>query len=153
MSDSIKISPKHGANPTIPICFWCGHDKNEVVLMGRIDREDSEAPRRLILNYDPCDKCKELFSKGIHIIGVTEQPIIEGMFPIVDDGKATLYPTGSMFVATEDWVQRFLIANKQEGMIENVLEKKMLMMPDTIVTEIVKESKMHEMDVEIPSED
>ena len=148
MSKSIKLSPNHGVNPTIPMCFWCGKDK----LLGKIDRKDSEAPRKLIMDYEPCDKCKELFSKGVHVIGVTEKPIIEGMFPIVDDGKITLYPTGSMFVATEDWTERFLKANEQEGMIEEVLKKKVFIMPDEIVNEIVKESKVSEMDVEIPED-
>lgn len=153
MSDSIKLSPKHGLNPTIPICFWCGKDKNEVALMGKINKKDSEAPRRLIINYDPCDKCKELFDKGIHVIGVTEEPIVKGMFPIINDGKVTLYPTGSMFVATKEWAEDFLKANNQEGMIEEVLKKKTLIMPDAFVTEVVKESKVQEIEVNIPKEE
>lgn len=153
MSNSIKMSPKHGVNPTIPVCFWCGKDKNEVALMGKIDKEDSEAPRKLIINYEPCDACKELFSKGIHVVGVTDKPIVPEMFPIVQDDKVTLYPTGSMFVATEDWVQRFLTANEQEAMISDVLAKKTLLMPDVIVNEIVRESKVEEMEVQIPTQD
>jgi hypothetical protein len=151
MSD-IKISPKHGVNPTIPVCFWCGKDKDEIALMGKIDKEDSEAPRRLIMNYDPCDKCKALFSRGIQVIGASNSPIVPSMFPIVDDGTIKLYPTGSMFVATEDWAQRFLTANHQEHMIEQVLTKKMLIMPESVVSEIVKESKSPEMEVSFPEE-
>lgn len=30
----IKLSPKYGVNPTIPVCFWCGKEKNEIALMG-----------------------------------------------------------------------------------------------------------------------
>ena len=44
MSDSIKVSPKHGLNPTIPQCFWCGKDKSEIALLGKMDKEDSPAP-------------------------------------------------------------------------------------------------------------
>ena len=150
MSDSIKISPKHGVNPTIPVCFWCGGDKNEIALMGKIDKEDSEAPRRLITNYEPCDKCKALFSKGVHVIGVTEQPMAQGMFPIVNDGKNTFYPTGSMFVATEDWAVRFLEGNEQEHMIDNVLQKRVFLLPDEFVTEMVKDVKAEEMEVDFP---
>lgn len=152
MSDSIKLSPKHGVNPTIPVCFWCGGDKNEIALMGKIDKEDSEAPRRLITNYEPCDKCKELFSKGVHVIGVTEQPMAQGMFPIVNDGKNTFYPTGSMFVAPEEWIREFLTANEQTSMIDDVLEKKTLLMPDAIVNQIVNDSKAQEMEVHMPEE-
>lgn len=31
---SIKVSPKYGVNPTIPVCFFCGKPKNEIALMG-----------------------------------------------------------------------------------------------------------------------
>lgn len=34
--NGIEISPKHGLNPTIPVCFWCGKEKNEIALLGRI---------------------------------------------------------------------------------------------------------------------
>ena len=156
MNNSIKLSPKYGVNPTIPICFWCGQEKNEVALMGKIEdsrkKEDIEAPKHCIINYEPCDKCKELFAKGIHVIGVVNQPITEGMFPIVNDDKQTLYPTGSMFVATEDWAKRFLTANKQEKMIDDVLEKKVLLIPDEIVVSMIKEHKAVEMHVNIPEE-
>lgn len=153
MSNTIKISPKHGLNPTIPICFWCGQDKNEVGLLGKIDKEDSEAPQRMIINYDPCDKCSELFSKGIHVIGASNHPIVPSMFPIISDENMTLYPTGSMFVATEDWVKRFLKANQREDMLDDVLAKKTLIMPDSIVSEIVKESKSPEMEVQFLEEE
>lgn len=153
MSNNIKLSPEHGVNPTIPVCFWCGKEKNEVALLGKIDKEDFEAPRRVILNYEPCDKCKKLFGKGIHVIGVTEEPIVPGMFPIVDDSRAKLYPTGSMFIAPEDWVKDFLTVNERENMIEEVLAKKSLLMPDHIVCQIVDESNAPEMEVELPEEE
>ena len=149
---SIKLSPAHGVNPAIPVCFWCGQDKNEVALLGKIDKEDSAAPYRIVMDYEPCEKCKELFNKGIHVIGVSEQPLTDGMFPIIQDDTVTLYPTGSMFVATENWAERFLTANGQPDMIADVLEKKVLVMPDAIVSEIVKESKAQEMEVQLPED-
>lgn len=148
MSDSIKLSPKHGLNATIPRCFWCGRDKNMIALMGKIDRQDSQAPMGVIMDYEPCDECKELFSKGIHVIGVTDKPVVKGMFPILQDDKNTFYPTGSMFVAKEEFIERFLKANDSEEMLEDVLEKKVLLMPSTLVDEIVADSKAAEMEVE-----
>ena len=152
MGDCIKMSAKHGLNPTIPVCFWCGKDKEEIALMGKIDKEDSEAPRRLIINYEPCDKCKELFDKGVQVIGASNHPLTPTMFPIVNDGNVKLYPTGTMFVAPEQWIREFLTANHQEGMIDSVLKKKVLIMPDSIVSEIVKESNAPEMEVQVPEE-
>lgn len=144
MSDSIKLSPKHGLNPSIPACFWCGQSKNEIALMGKIDKEDSKAPMKLIVDYEPCDKCKELFSKGVHVIGVIDEPVIEGMFPIYNNGTEKLYPTGSDFIAPEDWITNFLTVNEQEDMIKGVLDKKKLLMPDSIVNEIIKDIKIEE---------
>lgn len=56
---TIKFSPKHGLNPTIPVCFFCGQQKNEIAFMGRL-AGDAEAPRNLILDYEPCDHCSDM---------------------------------------------------------------------------------------------
>ena len=44
MKDGIRLSPKHGVNPAVPLCFLCGQAKNEIVLAGRLPG-DVEAPR------------------------------------------------------------------------------------------------------------
>lgn len=137
---NIKLSPEHGVNPTIPICFWCGEEKNEIAMLGKIDREDSKAPEAVVLNYEPCDKCKELFSKGIHVVGTTTTPIVKDMFPIMKNETMELYPTGSMFIAPEEWAKEFLKANGQsQEMIDDVIERKILLMSDEIVVEIIRD--------------
>ena len=85
--------------------------------------------------------CKELFN-DVNI----------GNVLLIDDGKIKLYPTGSMFVAPEEWIKDFLTANERESMIEEVLSKKSLLMPDKIVNQIVDESKAPEMEVAFPDE-
>lgn len=94
MSNGIKLSPKHGLNPCIPVCFFCGEDKNEVALLGQIgDRrrgEDYEAPRRAILDYTPCEECQKKFSQGVLLIEVTNSPNTTGQ-PAITEGA---YPTG-----------------------------------------------------------
>ena len=60
--DSILLSPKHGVNPTIPVCFWCGREKNEVALMGYLKGrggEDIAAPMHMVIDYEPCDECRQ----------------------------------------------------------------------------------------------
>ena len=142
MSDNIKISPKHGLNATIPQCFWCGQDKNELALLGKIDKQDSEAPRRVIMDYEPCDKCKELFDKGIHVIGVSTEPIIKSMFPISEQPDGTkLYPTGTMFVSSEDWIRRLLSEPNEQELLNSVLEHKKLMMPEEICAAYVQQAQ------------
>ena len=48
--DDIKLSPKHGLNPTMPVCFWCGKEKNEVahILINKVE-------------YDPNSNTLELY--------------------------------------------------------------------------------------------
>lgn len=140
MSNNIKLSPKHGVNPTMPVCFWCGQPKNEIALLGKLP-DDAEAPKHIIMDYEPCDACREIFGKGIHVIGVTEKPMVPNMFPIISDEHNTLYPSGSMFVARPEWAERFLTANDQQDMVTDVLEKKALLLPDEIVNEIIKDAK------------
>jgi len=63
---SIRLHPKHGVNPTIPLCFWCGEEKNELALLGAAYK--GEAPKNLLLDYEPCDACKALMDKGITLV-------------------------------------------------------------------------------------
>ena len=93
MSKSIKPSPKHGLNPTIPVCFFCGNEKDEIALLGKIDREDSEAPRKLVMDFVPCEECQKKFAEGVLIIEVTQTPEYIGM-PIAENA----YPTGRYVV-------------------------------------------------------
>lgn len=93
MSKSIKLSPQHGLNSTIPVCFFCGKDKNEIVLLGKINREDDEAPRKMIVDFTPCEECQKKFAEGVLLIEVTSSPEYIGM-PISEDA----YPTGRFVV-------------------------------------------------------
>ena len=68
----VPVSKKHGVNPTMPICFWCGEETGEIALLGKI-KGDKEAPRNLILNRDPCPECVKLRSQGITIMAVTSE--------------------------------------------------------------------------------
>lgn len=93
MSKSIKVSPKHGLNPCMPVCFFCGKERNEIVLFGKIGREDKEAPMKAVVDFEPCDECKKKFAEGVLLIEVTQSPEYIGM-PIAPDA----YPTGRYVV-------------------------------------------------------
>ena len=47
MKMSLRLHPNHGLNPTIPLCFLCGKEKNEVVLLGSSYKK--EAPKNMLL--------------------------------------------------------------------------------------------------------
>lgn len=93
----ITLSKKHGVNPTIPICAFCGKEKNEIALLGRLPG-DAEAPRSLIINYEPCDECKAQWAQGVAIIEVSQTPLHEGQPPIAEGA----YPTGAVAVVKEE---------------------------------------------------
>ena len=97
MSKGIPISEKHGVNPCIPICFWCGEDKNEIALLGKLPG-DVAAPHRAFLDFEPCAKCKEHMDKGITLVGISKTPMVEGL-PAISNNT---YPTGTVLVLKEE---------------------------------------------------
>lgn len=99
MGKSIKISAKHGVNPSMDMCFWCGEAKG-IVLFGKL-KGDVEAPREVISGYKPCDKCISGMSLGITLIEVTE----------IDNGNPTLggfHPTGRWVVVKDEAIPNML---------------------------------------------
>lgn len=128
MSNSIKISPKHGVNATMPVCFYCHEETGDIALLGKVKRGDDpdwEAPMHVILSYEPCEKCREKFKQGVLLIGVTDRykydrPDLNGY-----------YPTGSYAVASADAVNRLFNFEKQSSngdrvMVENDLLEQLI---------------------------
>ena len=126
MSRGIEVSPKHGLNATIPVCFWCGKDKNEIALMGRVREKDHngravrgsdvEMPMKMVLDYEPCECCKEQFSQGVQLIECVNH-IQDGRPPISkDDMDNKVYPTGRTLVFKPEAAQN--IFNIDKSMLE-----------------------------------
>jgi hypothetical protein len=63
----VRVSEKHGVNPTIPLCYFCGKEKGEIALLGKL-RGDVEAPRNTVLDMEPCDLCKERRKTHVQLI-------------------------------------------------------------------------------------
>lgn len=68
----IRLSDKHGLNPSINVCPFCGKDK-ELILFGKL-KDDAKAPQRVVADYEPCDECKAKMQQGVTIIEVTTEP-------------------------------------------------------------------------------
>ena len=90
---SLRLHPKHGVNPTIPRCYLCGENKNEVVLLGNAYKD--QAPMNMCLDKSPCDKCRDYMRQGIILIGVRDGE--QGDNP---------YRTGNFCVLKEEAVKR-----------------------------------------------
>ena len=101
MSKGIKISPKHGLNPTIPVCFWCGKQKNEIALMGHMT-DDIEAPKNMVLDYVPCEECQNHMAMGVAVLEASDHPNTEGQPPM----QKGVYPTSRFVVVTTECADR-----------------------------------------------
>ena len=101
MSKGIKISPKHGLNPTIPVCFWCGKQKNEIALMGHM-KGDIEAPKNMVLDYVPCEECQNHMAMGVAVLEASDHPNTEGQPPM----QKGVYPTSRFVVVTTECADR-----------------------------------------------
>jgi len=111
MAKNIKLSEKHGVNPSLDICFWCGTPKG-VALFGKL-RDDKEAPREVVTGYDPCDECKKNMAMGITFIEASS-----------DHGY-----TGRWWVLKEEAVRGFI---KDKSLLDDVIEKRKCMVtPET----------------------
>lgn len=115
MSGSIKISPKHGANPCIPVCAFCGKEKNEIALLGRL-KNDRKAPMSAVLDYNPCEECLANWSQGIALIRVTDVPPVKDAVPLMEHDGVKLYPTACYTVITVEAAKRLFDIDGQKGM-------------------------------------
>ena len=131
----IRISPKHGVNPSLQQCFCCGEDVG-LVLFGRL-QDDKEAPKRVCLSREPCDKCKGYMKQGIIIVTVR-------------DGETDMdnpYRMGGFFVVTEDMIQRLHASSGlPASWLEQVLKARFLFMEQSVAEQIglLDEAKKHE---------
>lgn len=135
MSKGIKISPQHGLNPTIPVCMFCGKEKNEVVLLGKIGgrNEDIEAPRNMIFDYEPCDECKAKIGDGILVIGVKPRNG-RNIMPIMND----LVPTGTWCAMTEEAViHSFDLDGKNAVLKDAVIKTRRLLVDNEILANLL----------------
>ena len=91
-SKSIKLSPKHGINPSVLHCIACGKDYG-VAMLGKL-KNDEEAPKDIYRGL--CDKCQSVIDQG----GVI---LIE-----VKDGETSNNPyrTGRMVGLNKDFKER-----------------------------------------------
>jgi hypothetical protein len=120
MGRGIRVSEKHGVNPSMGVCFWCGGDDGTVLLVGRLPN-DAEAPRKMIASYEPCPTCHEQFAKGITIMECNERGV-EGQAPITPKGEhPILYPTGRLVVVKDGVIEKLF----DDRTVEHVNRKRM----------------------------
>ena len=88
MSESIRLSEKHGIQPTIPLCPICGEEKNEIALLGAAGDKLAEEPghadgampmhAHIPGDLEPCDKCKER-GVAIYVVNIGTNKVVSAM--------------------------------------------------------------------------
>lgn len=121
---SIRLSKKHGVNPTIATCFYCGEPTGEIALLGKLPN-DEKAPHYMTLNYTPCDSCKEKMAQGTTVIEVSTDT--DGRPAITKDITDTpAYPTGRWCVITKEAAFRIFGIDNHTVCIDQELYNKII---------------------------
>lgn len=114
----VRLSEKHGVNPCIEVCFFCNEEKNSIILFGML-KGDVEAPRKAVINDEPCDKCKGYMEQGIILISVDEK--------LSKDDMQNPYRTGEWCVVKEEFLKRTVTSPE---LLEAILKKRVCFLPD-----------------------
>ncbi len=127
---SIRLDPKHGVNPSVQVCFFCGEDAG-VVLFGALHREtrrafqeqgfseDGEAPRSVVIPGGACTKCEELLQERVLFVEVESEEkttrtgrcawvrrtVVEDM--ITEPMASTILEGGMCYLDVNTWSQLF----------------------------------------------
>jgi len=106
MTESIKLHPEHGVNASLGVCFWCGEEDGNILLLGL--NGGKQAPRRTIVGYEPCDKCKPKMDSGILLMEARrDEPWVLGGTPMAEQDGAKIYPSGRWAVITPEAAKEF----------------------------------------------
>lgn len=118
----MKLSEKHGLNPAICCCYFCGRPKNKIVLTGaQGDRwakkngyPNGEMPMFIMLagDIEPCDKCKE---RGIAIAEVES-----------DENRKLTF---RRWLVKEEIIRKLL---EHSPMISRVLKSRVMVIPKAL---------------------
>lgn len=127
----IALSKKHGVNPSVTKCFWCGKETG-VALFGRIPRHraekmfgtdfvkhherdpEVEAPRSVVLDMDPCEGC-EVWAHSKEVVFFVE----------AEESGGESRPTGRFTCVREEAVRRMLDPGE---LLDDALERRILLM-------------------------
>lgn len=138
----IKVSPQHGVNPSMAMCFFCGESKG-LVLLGKLPN-DAKAPKECIVDYQPCDKCSEHWKKGTPIIRCTTAPVYDRP-PIVDG----VWPTGAWCVISNESAEKIFNDKERIG--------KPILLEDKVYDDLFGDSPIpaskRPQDKEVPADD
>jgi len=129
---SVKLSKKHGVNPSVEVCRICGEDMG-VILFGHITKRQAEAMHEAGLDIAPepgveaprsiclgnvCDQCKEWMKEGVILIGVRDS----------DVGEENPHRTGKLAAVKDEFIR---LAVQPEELAAAILKKRVTYIPES----------------------
>ena len=120
----------------IKTCFWCLKPFDKKINF------DKEKDTMEFSSYELCEECKKILGSNIHVIGVTSQQMLKSQ-PALFFGKhgESYYPTGSMFVATDEWVKDFLCGNGSDELTDTIIKNRVFTIPQELMDVLVEKFK------------
>lgn len=115
----LRLSKTHGVNPAVPRCFFCGEQKNQVILAGYI-KGDRQAPQGAVWDHEPCDQCVEHMELGVVLVSVDEAR---------SPDKDNPWRTGGWVVVSEDFIRRVVTPSK---LADALIEGRFGFVPDQV---------------------
>lgn len=120
----IKLSKKHGLQPVIPLCLYCGEQKDEIRLYGAegdklakfMGYKDGALPMSMHIpgDFSPCTKCKD--TGNIYVV-------------VVDQSTGTIV---SAVTTKDDQIKKIV---KDEAIIKDILNKRVVLIdPETALS-------------------
>ncbi len=96
-------------------CFWCGKEKNELILPKKQNKAwcDNKS-MSVVVNYEPCDACREEDKLGVRVIEVQDTPLTENQ-PEIQEG---FYPTSHTWVVDKDVAKKVFETDNLVVMLE-----------------------------------
>lgn len=116
MKDSIRISQKHGINPSLMQCYVCLKDFG-VALYGYLPG-DVEAPRTVCGKDFVCPECQDWMKQGIILISVRD-----------GESGENPYRTGKWCVVKENAVKRMI---QPDELLQGVLLHRVAFIEDAV---------------------
>lgn len=129
---SVTLDKKHGVNPGLGNCFIC-NEPRDVILFGQMGKSmkeavkaaglevgpDGKAPNGIIMDMEPCDKCRGYMEQGIILISCRDTGDPEEM--------KNPYRTGGWVVVKEEVILRIV---QPKEMADDIVKKRMAFVPD-----------------------